>query len=183
MSIRQWKEGVTVDQADWRLGADSAALTASARVGPIRSMSDPNSVRNQPAHMTQFKVMKQDDEHDWGGVHTNSGIPNRAFYGAAIRIGGYVWDKSAKIWYLALRDYLQPNATFADAARATVHVAGELYGEGSREQGAVIAGWKDVGIRVNPNDPAPTPRQDNAGAKADASSIDSRKGGTSPASP
>jgi Zn-dependent metalloprotease len=104
--------------------------------------------------MSQFKVMKEDQ----GGVHTNSGIPNRAFYGAAMRIGGYVWEKSAKIWYVALRDYLRPNATFVDAARATVHVAGELYGEGSREQAAVIAGWNDVGIAVSSNDPMPTPR-------------------------
>jgi Zn-dependent metalloprotease len=164
IAIRQWKQGVTVDQADWRIAADSTVLTAPPRVGPIRSISDPNSVKNQPAHMTQFKVMKVDEDHDWGGVHTNSGIPNRAFYGAAMRIGGYVWDKSAKIWYVALRDYLKPDATFADAARATVHVAGELYGEGSREQAAVIAGWNDVGIHVSTSDPAPTPRPRNANA-------------------
>jgi Zn-dependent metalloprotease len=168
MAVRQWKQGVTVDQADWRLGADAPALTASRSVGPIRSMSNPNSVNNQPAHLTQFKVMKRDEDHDWGGVHTNSGIPNRAFYGAAMRIGGYVWEKSAKIWYVALRDYLRPNATFADAARATVHVAGDLYGEGSREQAAVIAGWKDVGIRVSANDPAPTLRPENPNPTSDA---------------
>ena len=148
MAIRQWKQGVTVDKADWRLGADSASLTAPAGVKAIRSMSDPASIGKQPAHMRDFQVIKEDQ----GGVHTNSGIPNRAFYGAATRIGGYVWDKSAKIWYVALRDYLKPNATFQDAARATAHVAAEMYGEGSREHAAVIAGWKDVGITVSSKD-------------------------------
>ena len=30
---------------------------------------------------------------DNGGVHLNSGIPNRAFYLAATAIGGYAWEK------------------------------------------------------------------------------------------
>jgi hypothetical protein len=166
-AVRQWKEAVTVEQADWRIGTDTPLLTAPSSVGPIRSMSNPNSL-GQPAHMAQFRVMKHDDLHDMGGVHINSGIPNRAFYGAAMRIGGYVWDKSAKIWYVALRDYLREDATFADAARATIHVAGQLYGEGSREQAAVIAGWKDVGIHVSANDPAPMPRLAMARAMSDA---------------
>jgi Zn-dependent metalloprotease len=32
-------------------------------------------------------------EDDNGGVHINSGIPNRAFYETAMRIGGNAWDK------------------------------------------------------------------------------------------
>ena len=48
--------------------------------------------------------------HEWdgtkdnGGVHINSGIPNRAFYLAAVESGGYAWEKAGKIRYIALRD-------------------------------------------------------------------------------
>jgi Zn-dependent metalloprotease len=153
-AIAQWKAGVTVKQADWRIGGEAMGLRSAPGVKAIRSMSDPNSIRKQPAHMSQFKDMPIDDDHDWGGVHTNSGIPNRAFYGAAMRIGGFVWEKSSKIWYVALRDYLKKDSNFVDAAHATVHVAGELYGDGSREQQAVIAGWKDVGIAVTAGESA-----------------------------
>ena len=41
---------------------------------------------------------------DDGGVHINSGIPNRAFYLAATEIGGYAWEKAGRIWYETLRD-------------------------------------------------------------------------------
>lgn len=171
VAINHWKQGVTVDKADWRIGADAIKFTAPKGTQPIRSMSNPNSVHDQPGHMSQYVHTKEDN----GGVHINSGIPNRAFYGAAMRIGGHVSDKAAKIWYVTLRDYLRSDANFNDAARLTVHVAGNMYGAGSREQKAVIAGWRDVGIHVNPNGPLPPARdvtkqafmrqQEPAGAK------------------
>jgi len=34
-----------------------------------------------------------DPRHDNGGVHINSGIPNHAFYLAAIGIGGNAWER------------------------------------------------------------------------------------------
>lgn len=46
---------------------------------------------NQLAHWKDFK--KLDISLDNGGVHINSGIPNRAFYLAATKIGGYAWEK------------------------------------------------------------------------------------------
>ena len=43
----------------------------------------------QPAHMKDFIKTREDN----GGVHLNSGIPNRAFYLAATAIGGYAGKK------------------------------------------------------------------------------------------
>ena len=37
-------------------------------------------------------------DDDSGGVHTNSGIPNRVFVLAAKAIGGYAWEKAGKVW-------------------------------------------------------------------------------------
>jgi Zn-dependent metalloprotease len=58
----------------------------------LRSMSEPGTAYDdpllgkdpQPAHMKDFIKTREDN----GGVHLNSGIPNRAFYLAATAIGG-----------------------------------------------------------------------------------------------
>ena len=39
----------------------------------------------QPADMDGYVDLPHDDQHDSGGVHINSGIPNHAFYLAADR--------------------------------------------------------------------------------------------------
>jgi hypothetical protein len=83
---------------------------------------------------------------DNGGVHINSGIPNRAFYLAATAIGGYAWKKAGLVWYVTLRDRLRHNAQFADAARATIDVAQETFGMGSAEATAVSKAWDTVGV-------------------------------------
>jgi Zn-dependent metalloprotease len=83
---------------------------------------------------------------DNGGVHINSGIPNHAFYLAAVEIGGFAWEKAGKIWYITLRDRLKSKANFKQAANTTIKVAGELYGQGSKEQKAVQNAWQKVGI-------------------------------------
>ena len=84
----------------------------------------------QPAHMKDFVQTTDDD----GGVHINSGIPNHAFYLAATAIGGNAWEKAGRVWYVTLRDRLRATSNFADAARLTEAVAGELFGAGSAER-------------------------------------------------
>jgi len=80
-----------------------------------------------------------------GDVHTNSGIPNHAFYLAAMKLGGNSWDKAGPIWYQAL-PLLHADATFADAAAATVKAARILYGVDSSEATAVQGAWQEVGV-------------------------------------
>ncbi|CAI7639631.1 unnamed protein product [Penicillium glandicola] len=46
---------------------------------------------------------------DWGGVYINSGIPNRASFLAATKIGGCAWE----------------GAKFKDIADLTIEIAGE----------------------------------------------------------
>ncbi|HEY0143866.1 MAG TPA: M4 family metallopeptidase, partial [Thermoanaerobaculia bacterium] len=85
---------------------------------------------------------------DNGGVHINSGILNHAFYRAAMAIGGKTWHVLGKIWYVALTERLTPEADFADFARATTDIAGELYGNGGEVQRIVAGAWSDVGLKV-----------------------------------
>ena len=45
-----------------------------------------------------------DTTEDNGGVHINSGIPNRAFATLAIALGGQSWTTAGAVWYETLRD-------------------------------------------------------------------------------
>lgn len=83
---------------------------------------------------------------DNGGVHINSGIPNKAFYNVAITMGGYAWGKAGLIWYKTLCEELNQDSDFQSAANSTFKVAGDLYGKNSDEQRAVYKGWTAVGI-------------------------------------
>ena len=110
---------------------------------PGTAYDDPRLGRDpQPAHMRNY-VQTDDDD---GGVHINSGIPNHAFYIAAVTIGGYTWEVLGQVWYETLTKWLRPSATFQDFAKATVTVAGARYGRDV--QGAIAAAWGVVGLPV-----------------------------------
>jgi Zn-dependent metalloprotease len=146
--IKQWANNQTVDQADWLIG--SGLFTPAVQGKAIRSMSapgtaydDPNIGKDpQPAVMSDYVNTTQDN----GGVHINSGIPNRAFFLAAKAIGGYAWQKAGLIWYRALNGSLSPSANFQDMANATATVAGSLFGQNSNEKQAVSDAWATVGV-------------------------------------
>ena len=80
---------------------------------------------------------------DNGGVHINSGIPNHAFYLAAIKIGGNAWDIAGQIWYEVLTTRLHAQSQFADVAAATRDVAKKY---GTKATSAVNSAWKTVGL-------------------------------------
>jgi Zn-dependent metalloprotease len=148
--VKQYKKQQSVKDADWLIG--QGLLTPNVKGVALRSMKAPGTAYDdpvlgkdpQPAHMRDY-VNTHDDN---GGVHINSGIPNKAFYAVAMRIGGHAWEKAGQIWYVTLRDKLRPNSNFQDAAGMTYAVAGELFGKGSLAQKAVKAGWAEVGIKV-----------------------------------
>lgn len=146
--VKQWTLKQTADRADWLIGAGLFAAQVNGKA--LRSMKEPGTAYDdpklgkdpQPLHMNALYTGDRDN----GGVHINSGIPNRAFYLAAIEIGGYAWEKAGKIWYTALTTQLQYDSDFAAAANITIDVAGKLYGNGSQEQNAVRHGWQQVGV-------------------------------------
>jgi Zn-dependent metalloprotease len=97
---------------------------------------------SQPAHMRDYVETSSDN----GGVHTNSGIPNHAFYLTATEIGGKAWEKAGKIWYITLRDRLRETSDFQETANLTFEVAGSLFGDENNEQQAVFKAWDSVGL-------------------------------------
>jgi Zn-dependent metalloprotease len=102
---------------------------------------------SQPAHMDDYVDLPNDNDprNDNGGVHINSGIPNRAFYLAAAAIGGNAWEKAGRVWYAALTEGLEPDSDFNAAAGATAEAAGQLFGSGA-EHDAVENAWRQVGV-------------------------------------
>jgi Zn-dependent metalloprotease len=142
----------TAEQADWLIGA--GLFTANVNGVALRSMKAPGTAYDdpvlgkdpQPAHMNDYVRGFADN----GGVHINSGIPNHAFYLAAMQIGGYAWEKAGRIWYETLLDaQLRPTANFSRFAGLTIAHAEKLYGAGSPEQQAVSQAWNEVGIAVS----------------------------------
>jgi Zn-dependent metalloprotease len=146
--VKQYHLGQSAAEADWLIG--SQLFLPGVKAKAIRSMKAPGTAYNdpvlgkdpQPGHMRDY----QDTVEDNGGVHINSGIPNRAFYELAIRLGGKAWEKAGRIWYRTLTEKLRPASKFQDAMKMTASVAGELFGANSLEQKAVREAWSEVGI-------------------------------------
>jgi Zn-dependent metalloprotease len=152
--VKQWSLGQTADEADWLIGAD--VFTPSIEADALRSMKAPGTAYDntmigkdpQPDHMEHFVEMPDTERGDWGGVHINSGIPNKAFYLAAAAIGGHAWEAPGQIWYQSLLAS-HPSTGFQEFADITFIQAGVLYGAGSCQQQAVVEAWDGVGIRVS----------------------------------
>jgi Zn-dependent metalloprotease len=101
-------------------------------------------------------------------VHTNSGIPNRAYYLVATTIGGNSWEAPAKIWYDSLCDpHLTSTATFSEFAGVTFKQAKQTYGTGSAEADAVSGAWDTVKVPIpGHRKRKPTPKPKAAATKS-----------------
>ena len=154
--VKQYKAGESSEKADWLIGAGLLTDKVEGTGGKpaaLRSMAAPGTAFDddvlgkdpQPDHMDKFVETTQDN----GGVHINSGIPNKAFHNVAMELGGNAWEKAGGIWYSALRDpRIKPTARFLTFAKATGRAVNRLYGDGSPEAKTVANGWKAVGIEI-----------------------------------
>jgi Zn-dependent metalloprotease len=148
--VRQWTNGETAKKANWLIGAE--VLTPAPTRRAIRDMENPGTAfvndpdlgtDPQPAHMKNLFT----GPFDRGGVHINSGIPNRAFVLVAKALGGKPWDVAGRIWYDTMLA-LTSTSQFADCAQMSVDIAGgPKYGAAAKK--AVKAAWKKVGLTVS----------------------------------
>jgi hypothetical protein len=134
-----------VQEGDWLIG--QGIFLPAVQGKALRSMSEPGTAYDddvigkdpQVGSMSDY-VNTQDDN---GGVHLNSGIPNRAFYLAATAMGGNAWEGAGKVWYAALTSGIGADTDFAGFAAATVTAAEAV----SREAAdAVRSAWDQVGV-------------------------------------
>jgi Zn-dependent metalloprotease len=95
--------------------------------------------------MAHYVHLPDTMQGDFGGVHINSGIPNKAFYEAAIAFGGHAWDKAGKVWYAVLTGGTLPStATFAEFRDLTIAEAHTLFGASGAQ--VVTKAWATVGL-------------------------------------
>jgi len=147
--VKQYKLGQKAADADWLIG--EGLLAPGVQGVALRSMKAPGTAfddpvlgkDDQPAHMSGYVRTTSDN----GGVHTNSGIPNKAFYNAATAFGGHAWEKAGKIWYEALRSpQLRSNASFVAFANVTVSQARTLFDKDAVK--TVQDAWRSVGVKI-----------------------------------
>jgi hypothetical protein len=152
MCLKQQVLGQTADQADWLVGAGIFLPGVQARA--LRDMAHPGTAYDDPTLGKDPQVGDMsayvDTTDDNGGVHINSGIPNRAFYLAATAIGGHTWEGAGPIWYAALTGgKVIADTDFAGFAAATIAAAGE-------HEDAVRQAWQTVGVESGAGTSSPT---------------------------
>lgn len=149
--LEQYVRRQSASQASWLIG--EGLFTDQVQGAALRSMKAPGTAYDddvlgkdpQPDSMDTYVRTSADN----GGVHINSGIPNRAFYVVASELGGNAWEAPGQIWYGTLTSgVLPPACTFGKFARTTLATAEELFGAGSAEHDAVRKAWDTVKVRV-----------------------------------
>jgi len=152
--VKQRKLGQEAKDADWLIG--EGLFTKNVKGKALRSMEDPGTAYDdpvigkdeQPAHMDDYQHLPWWDDN--GGVHLNSGIPNKAFYLAATKIGGNSWEGAGHAWYAALTSpTLRRFARFAQFAYETIAAAAAVFGVNSVEQKAIREAWVEVGVMAS----------------------------------
>ena len=148
----QWLKKQKVTDSKWLIGEGIFEKGAA-----LRDMKG-----GKKANPWDGSIYSYQDYEKGIDVHFSSGIANKAFYLAAKEIGGYSWEKAGKIWYIVLtQGWLtkygpkidgKVGRSFQEAPNGTFTVAGQLFGEDSKEQNAVADGWKAVGIIASKED-------------------------------
>ncbi|WP_353951865.1 protealysin inhibitor emfourin [Knoellia sp. S7-12] len=158
--VKQRFLGQSAEQSDWIIGAE--LLAPGVKGVGLRSMKAPGTAYDdprlgkdpQPGHMDDFVVTDDDN----GGVHINSGIPNRAFHLVATALGGNAWGRPGAIWYAVITGDIRADCDFATFAALTEAAAAAAHGEDSPEAEAVRAAWREVGVTDEAEQsPAPSP--------------------------
>jgi Zn-dependent metalloprotease len=147
--VKQYALGQSAAEA--LIGA--GLLAADVHGVALRSMKAPGTAYDddrlggkdpQAAHIRDYLRTTSDN----GGVHTNSGIPNHAFYLAATALGGNAWEQAGHVWYETVTGGDLPStATFLQFAQLTAATADRLYGAAART--AVAEAWSGVGLATS----------------------------------
>jgi Zn-dependent metalloprotease len=141
--------GQTAAEADWLIAA--GLFMPGIKAKALRSMREPGTAYDDPQIGRDLQVGSMADfvqtDADSGGVHINSGIPNRAFALAALAIGGYSWEKAGQVWYdTMVNGQLSARASFESFAQATVAAARRLFPNEESVAEKIQTAWLEVGL-------------------------------------
>jgi hypothetical protein len=143
--LKQRLLGQGAADADWLIGAGLFLPSVQGRA--LRSMAEPGTAYDDPVLGKDPQVGSMSDyvdtDADNGGVHINSGIPNRAFYLAATGLRGSSWETAGAVWYAALTSGIGADTDFAGFADACLAAAERL---SPAAVDAVRSAWTEVGV-------------------------------------
>jgi bacillolysin len=168
-SAEFWAASVGRDPAvgaDWLVGEDIDVRSPADVFKGFRNMGDPRE-DDDPDHYSERYTGTEDS----GGVHSNSAIPNHAYYllvnggrnaGCdAVGSNGHTHTANCDVTVTAIalteaeqiffRGFtgLPANATMCQARKATEAQARSLYGTGSQQEISTNAAWNAVGVPSN----------------------------------
>ncbi|MDQ3821797.1 MAG: M4 family metallopeptidase [Actinomycetota bacterium] len=159
-----WAASVSRDPAaspDWYVGEDVDVRSDTVR--GFRNMADPRE-DDHPDHYSERYTGTADN----GGVHSNSAIPNHAYYllvnggrnagcdtvgsnghthtaGCSVTVTAIGLTAAERIFFRAFTA-LPSTATMCQARKATEAQARTLYGTGSQQEISTNAAWNAVGV-------------------------------------
>jgi len=160
-------EAAVTGDNDWLLGPPAIAA--------IRNMANPAQF-GDPAKYSQRLVTDADN----GGVHSNSGILNHAFYQLVEGFANAISrNDGERIFYRALTVYLTANSQFVDARLACVRSAEDLFGVGSAQAQRVAQAFDFVEVfdGQGTTDPDPFPGTEGSDATIFVRSAPAQGGG------
>ncbi len=137
----------------WKIGEDVAGLLL-ASLGALRLMNDPTK---DNASKDYYPERNMPGSADNGGVHTNSGIGNLAFYlvtmggkhpraKTTVEVKGIGIEKATRIFHMANTMLFTDKTTFQEARYATAKAAELLYGRCAVEWQAIHHAWDAVAV-------------------------------------
>jgi bacillolysin len=139
--------GTDTSGVRWDMGEDIPGF------GAIRDMADPTRFGDPDSTTSSYFYCGTGDN---GGVHYNSGVPNKAFSLMVDggNFGGYSVsaigiDAAAAVEYRVNEVYLTSSSKFIDAYNALNSACGDLYGAGS----ATCTSVKNAALAVKMNGP------------------------------
>lgn len=135
-----------VDRDDFSFG--ERFYTPDVEGDAVRYLDDP-ARGDQPDHYAHRYLGTLDN----GGVHINSGIPNKQAYlmvvggmHRGVTVVGVGREVTERVWFRALTEYFTPSTDFAEARQGLLQAATDLYGRESAAYAAVAAAWTAVGV-------------------------------------
>lgn len=158
VSIKHLFDDATNNTAkNWLIGEGLFNSRFNAR--GLRDMENPGTAYNdpelgkdpQPDHMDRYYNGSDDN----GGVHINSGIPNKAFSTFCKSTGLKSYDLPLAVWYNALLESGE-NTGFLEFADLTVKTLKDFYKSESGTIQKLVLAWATVGIEVTEVEPPDT---------------------------
>ncbi len=163
--VERYTRGGVTNSDTWKIGEQ--CYTPGTAGDALRYMANTHGSGTQttggnPDHYTE----RYTGTADSGGVHTNSGILNKAFYlsseGGTHHLSGVTTTgmgatDAEKIYYRGLSVYMTAGTNFAAARTALLNSATDLFGATSTQYNTIATAWCAIGVGACPGGATPTP--------------------------